>query len=89
MPKLTTKDLNNFLSSSFESQADAMVALTTLIHLAYADGFKCCLRTYGIWKDGEQTIGAMQRNIKDISEQVDESIFCCDARGIGLRWFPF
>jgi hypothetical protein len=42
---------------------------------AYRFGFRDCLRLFGIWKDGEQTIGCMQKPIKDyISKLADAGI---------------
>lgn len=35
-------------------------------------GFAYALDQYGIWKDGEQQIGCMGRNIKDVMKQFDE-----------------
>ena len=39
---------------------------------AYRDGFIYALEQYGIWKDGERTIGCMGRNIKDVIAEFDK-----------------
>ncbi len=35
-------------------------------------GFAYALDQYGIWKDGEQQIGCMGRNIKDVMKAFDD-----------------
>lgn len=35
-------------------------------------GFMYALDQYGIWKDGEQVIGCMERNIKDVIKEFDD-----------------
>lgn len=45
-----------------------------LIKEAYRSGYAAALRDYAIWKDGSQTIGAMQRDIKDIITEMDKEL---------------
>ena len=40
---------------------------------AIRSGFIYALNQYGIWKNGEQTIGCMETNIKDVIKKFDES----------------
>ena len=39
---------------------------------AFRSGFIHCLQQYGIYKDGEQRIGSMNRNRKDVLKEFDE-----------------
>lgn len=45
-----------------------------LIKEAYKSGYEAALRDYAIWKDGSQTIGAMQRDIKEIIKEMNEEL---------------
>ena len=40
--------------------------------LAIRLGFAYALEEYGIWKDGERTIGCMNNNIKDVLKNFDD-----------------
>lgn len=35
-------------------------------HSCWANGFNTALRLYSIWKDGEQKIGCLEKNINEI-----------------------
>lgn len=36
------------------------------LEIAYRMGYEDALRNYGIWRDGEQLIGAMQRPLREV-----------------------
>lgn len=41
---------------------------------AWAMGYAQCLRDYGIYKDGVQKIGCLEKPIKPIIEQLEKSV---------------
>jgi len=52
---------------------DARLALKERLELAYRQGYVDALCNYSTWRDGEQTIGALQRPLKTILEEFKTS----------------